>query len=212
MLHLMISAAKSRKFALLILTLPDDCTEDVCCHRGTDGIAQHHHGVLVTVWQLIVVPEPHGGPNFRGLKHPHSVPIDDCPAILGRDRANRSIQAAPSQSAAVGVVGREEPVSEAFAPLGDALQCLGTSPWLLDGVPGEVLPLDGVADRHVLALWHVQLKRMLGLGADQEQALSVLRNTVISCIDQMRRHGVAKLIHGAQPAASSPWPGCGPGR
>ena len=160
MLHLMISAAKSRKFALLILTLPDDCTEDVCCHRGTDGIAQHHHGVLVAVWQLIVVPESHGSPNLWWPKHPHSVSIDDCPAILGRDRANRSIQAAPSQSAAVGVVGRQESASKPFAPPGDALQRLGASAWLLDGAPGEVLPLDGVTDRHMLALWHVQLKRM----------------------------------------------------
>ena len=166
MLHLMISAAKSRKFALLILTLPDDCTEDVCCHRGTDGIAQHHHGVLVAVWQLIVVSEPQGSPNLWWSKHPHSVSIDDCPAILGRDRANGPIQTAPGQSAAVGVVGRQESASKPFAPPGDALQRLGASAWLLDGAPGEVLPLDGVADRNMLALGHVQLKRMLRLSAD----------------------------------------------
>lgn len=112
-------------------------------------VARHVHGQSVVVRAQGVCRERHGGHGLAGAEHPHSITVDQRPAVQGSDGADRPVDIAPGGAGTLAVVGHDETVAEALAPVAHSVE-RGLGPaWFIDQRPAPGVEVEEAGGRHM---------------------------------------------------------------
>ena len=171
----------------------DEGADHIARHRWANGIAKHVHGRSVLLWQLVISRKPHGSAVFLCGQHSHVVTVNDDPAIAGSDGSDGAMYAAPAFC--VAVVRSQEAAAVGVPSIFDALQCCGGASGAVDLAPFACIEIHERSGWHMFAALKIELKGGFAAGAHEEHAYPVLRDAMVSSINDVRRQRVAQRIH-----------------
>lgn len=111
---------------------PAERVQEVSGGRGHDSVAQQVYGAAPVRRQGERRPEATRAFRLPRVKHPHTVAVDDGPAVHRGDGADRAVDRAARQAGTVAVVRRDGSRAIGAADLvqtrNSLLRCCGT-PW-----------------------------------------------------------------------------------